>query len=171
MCSLPKMKLYWASCALRIFLFKVVPGSRSTSHRNPASQISCFTCKRNSLLHCTKSCHNDQVMSHCRIHWHPRLVFLTYRIIYDASKNIWVPSRTQQVSNGSISENSSQALPFAHTHRMDLRLESLMTVWATARRACMNRTTKLVTVPSCKRHLCWLSDFTEGYHATDHLPP
>lgn len=37
------MKLYWASCALRIFLFMVVPLSRSWSHRNPASWIWLFT--------------------------------------------------------------------------------------------------------------------------------
>lgn len=35
LCKLPKMKLYWANCAFLIFLFRVQPGSRSTSVINP----------------------------------------------------------------------------------------------------------------------------------------
>lgn len=33
---LPKIKLYWANCAFLIFLFRVQPGSRSTSVFRPA---------------------------------------------------------------------------------------------------------------------------------------
>ena len=41
---LPKIKLYWASCEFLIFLFIVVPVSRSTSTINPADCIWTCTC-------------------------------------------------------------------------------------------------------------------------------
>lgn len=46
-CHWPRMKLYWANCAFLIFLFRVHPGSRSTSVIKPLLWNSCWTCHIN----------------------------------------------------------------------------------------------------------------------------
>ncbi len=46
-CHWPRMKLYCANCAFRIFLFRVQPGSRSTSAMKPLLWNSCLTCHIN----------------------------------------------------------------------------------------------------------------------------
>lgn len=44
-CHWPRMKLYCANCAFLIFLFRVQPGSRSTSVMKPLLWKSCLTCR------------------------------------------------------------------------------------------------------------------------------
>lgn len=60
---LPKIKLYWASCAFRIFLFSVQLWSKSTSAMNPSSKNALDTYKK------IKHFHYDDIYGSQPLRW------------------------------------------------------------------------------------------------------